>query len=324
MHSNSFLNISQLSKELGSGEAIIKFVIKRFKKWIGTIDDTGQLGYNQSNLITIITILEKITNGTLPSLIEEELENGIIMVANSNVNKQPQQDKNFQKRIAIALEKRNEIEKTKTEALNNIAKEISKLKTFPQQDLVSEKNTDKLDIDDLSQLLPKNKIIVEPHIDDLSSLIETNSEIKHETADTHIIDNLATLIDHPSDDLPETDDLSLLLKENDQDNGLIDDLSLLIDLPTSEAQEIDDLSALIDFEPKDNPEIPKPKASPKDDFENYKSEIINIIIDLKNSGLTEEDTCKRFNEEGILTFSGKTNWSVKTISQIYQLINNAA
>ncbi|MCP3901680.1 MAG: hypothetical protein GY707_18375, partial [Desulfobacteraceae bacterium] len=86
---------------------------------------------------------------------------------------------------------------------------------------------------------------------------------------------------------------------------------------------VDDLSTLIDFKPK-KINIKKPEFSPVDDFEKYKSEIINIIIDLKDQGLTVEETCKLFIDESILTFSGKTKWSVKTISQIYQLIENAA
>ena len=67
----------------------------------------------------------------------------------------------------------------------------------------------------------------------------------------------------------------------------------------------------------------KPNITPQDNFELYKSEIINIIIKLKNQGLSVEETTERFNMEGILTLSGKSGWSSKPINQIYKFIDAA-
>ncbi|MCK5097976.1 MAG: hypothetical protein KAR45_07720 [Desulfobacteraceae bacterium] len=396
MDTNSFLNISQLSFELDSGEAIIKFLIKRFKKWIPGTDHSGQTFYSQRDLITLILILDKINKGILPSTIEEELTKGTIQVLpldkdlspqNNNIDLQTRKVKALEKRAnaeekkASAFEKSIEIETLKIKALNNIANAISNFNTVIPQFSENEQTKNTYRADDLSKLLDKDENIIDnkktdAQIDDLSRLIDNNLDKKQEIEveidnlaslldnsqsdntelddlslliqdkkltgiNTIDIDDLSALLDVRSSDNYELDDLSLLLEDKEQNNNTIDDLSMLIkekeskkeaidDLSIllqgeeSKKEGIDDLSALIDFKSNNKPMIQKPDFSPKDDFENYKSEIINIIIDLKNQGSTKEETCERFNQEGILTLSGKPKWSIKTISQIYQLINNAA
>ena len=197
-------------------------------------------------------------------------------------------------------------------------------------------------IDDLASLLDK-KLLKNPVIDDLSVLIAEpelgNSEfceiddlsllLDTEQTNNLKVDDLSALIPDNKAlevDSVEIDDLSVLIQKKESNSNKIDDLSILIQGQESNIVAIDDLSALIRNEKGsgEKPIIQKPKSSPKDEFEKYKSEIINIIIDLKEQGLTEEETCEQFNLEGILTFAGKTKWSVKTISQIYQLIENAA
>ena len=133
MDISSLLNISQLSDELDSGEAIIKFLIKRFKKWIPGIDQNGQKLYSPDILITLIIILDKINNGILPSTIEEELKNNFIRVNYSNDKPSFQANTNLHHRTVEALEKRNEIEILKVDALNKISDSIAHLEIFAQQ-----------------------------------------------------------------------------------------------------------------------------------------------------------------------------------------------
>ncbi len=349
MDVNSHLNISELSSELNAGEIIIKFIIKRFQKWIGVVDNSGQIIINKDTLTTIIIILDKINNGVLPSIIENELKNNRKQTQNLNESPLTQSDINIQTRIALALEQRNEIEIQKTKALNNIADAISNSQTLPELQSHSRQDSNKPIIDDLSSLIdttdipPKADTPLKKDIDDLSLLIKNIDNIQNFTDITPEIDDLSQLIENKEPEKLEIDDLSLLtniesdeaiiddlsmLLDNnipsDTDDKAIDDLSSLIDKPDTKKNEIDDLSSLVDFKPKKKYAVSKPEFSPKDDFEKYKSEIINIIIDLKNKGVTEEKTHEIFNKEGILTFSGKSKWTIKTISQIYQLIDNAA
>ena len=259
-------------------------------------------------------------------------------------------------RKAIAMENSNEQLSAQINAINSIAKAVSELTiSLPVKEesisgkssysdiqydndtknkqykveiddlslLINNKEDEKIEVDDLS-LLINNKEDQKIEIDDLSLLIDSREDPKI------IIDDLSRLINNTSSENSENfptdiDDLSRLLDNDDPvTNYKIDDLSALIDNINNENESIDDLSLLTVKNDDDFPEIKKPEFSPEDDFEKYKSEIINTIIDLKDKGISEERTCEKFNELGIVTFSGKTKWSVKTISQIYQLIENAA
>lgn len=379
METKSSLTISQLSYELDAGEAIIKFITKRFKKWISVTEQAGQKYYSPNSIVTMIFLVNKINMGILPSVIEKELEKESSQTILSDENLYFNKKLDLLERKVKALEKKAETQEVnalankksietevlKIEALNNIASAISKIKpnipidfdsnqileTIKSNDIPVSIDTEKINcdesIDDLSMLIDQ-KVIKENNvktkhqeqvddlsllldikqsspktIDDLSILIADTKSDKEDSNDVEI-DNLALLIDEKQDNLVEIDDLSALIEDNVQSNTDIDDLSILIAESESNDHSIDDLSTLIDFKSKAKPKIKKLEFSPKDDFEKYKSEIINIIIDLKDQGSTEEETCEQFNKEGVLTLSGKTKWSVKMISQIYQLIENAA
>jgi len=388
MDTGSLLNISQLSIEIDASEAIIKFLVKKFKKLIPGICHKGTQLYNTNDLIILIHLLDKINSGVLPSKIEKDFKNGSPLNRNLQNQLIQTKDSDISAKTIELMEKRNEIEALKLEALNKIAKslgspdvikainidqpeninttkidDLSKLvdtvseteanvqkdpeiNTLPVDDLAklikttpetiksphpqgkevvetddNAKQGQENNIDDLSSLLidqPKSNI---DEIDNLSALMPDNLNIKPEN---NTIDDLSELIGKTTENELKMDDLSQLLEENRTESDTIDDLSILTTDETFQNGTIDDLSSLIEPEPATEIAIPKPEFSPKDDFEKYKSEIINIIIDLKNQGLTQEITCERFNNEGILTFSGKKNWSVKTISQVYELIDNAA
>ncbi len=343
MDTKSFLTISQLSHELDSGEAIVKFITKRFKKWIPGTEQTGQKYYNQKSLVTMIFLFNKICMGVLPSVIEEELERGssqaVISDDNPSFNKKidllERKIKALEKRTqaeettALAIKKITETEALKIETMNNIVNAITEMKNFISKDFDTDKIFKTFENIDLSQLADTKKIITDKQIDDLSILIDKKGKEESGTENNkqEKIDDLSSLLDNKPSNTTKIDDLSTLIVEPESEGSEepeIDDLSILVTEPKSKKESVDDLSSLIDFKSKTKPKIKKREFSPKDDFEKYKSEIINIIIDLKNQGSTEEETCEQFNQEGILTFSGKAKWSVKIISQIYKLIENAA
>lgn len=349
MDTSSFLTVSQLSNELDSSEVIIKFLVKKFKQWIPATSHLGQNLYSHDCIITLIFLLEKLNRGVLPSTIEKEFINKPIKDTTYSKNSNNQKDVSFQERTVRALEKRAEAEEEKVLAMNNIANAITQFKTSFLNNFQNEQKNWASKPENSSQSPDTNELkSMATAIDDLSILIDVKPAEENPADKDHQvkIDDLSALLDNDQpnniemDDLSiliqddktieidtvEIDDLSLLIQNEESKNSKTDDLSILIQDQESNIVAIDDLSALIRKEKGsgEKPIIQKPKSSPKDDFEKYKSEIINIIIDLKEQGLTEKETCEQFNLEGILTFSGKTKWSVKTISQIYQLIENAA
>ncbi|MBF0112426.1 MAG: hypothetical protein HQK74_06800, partial [Desulfamplus sp.] len=178
-------------------------------------------------------------------------------------------------------------------------------------------------------------------IDDLSALIDDEGDyeqhdIKPDILDSDI-DNLMSLID---------DDVKNLDTEEKDDE--IDDLSALIDEDEISAEEeltpnildsdVDDLLSLIGDDNQTNqedflstssqtssqtPKVHKPKASLEDNFEAYKSEVINIIIKLKEDGYSVDETTDILNNEDIKPLSGKNRWTTKMIAKIYNFIEAA-
>jgi len=210
------------------------------------------------------------------------------------------------------------------------------------------------DTDDLSPLVYDEPELDDLDMDDLSSLFKDEPPA-HEFGFKDLnLDDLSLLVDEDQED--SLDDLNLLL-DNDLKEPL-DDLSMLVDHESLEP--LDDLNLLVNDEgkkQKDHMSQPQPvggakkeariqdegypgldnlgmlveekKASPgirplitpEENFELYKSEIINIIIQLKKQGLSVDETTGRFNDEGVLTLSGKPRWSTRAIEQIYRFID---
>ncbi len=125
----------------------------------------------------------------------------------------------------------------------------------------------------------------------------------------------------------DMDDLSLLVQSSHTDN--LDDLSLLLDaengMNNSAAENdpngapLDDLTALLDAEPSLKPDIVRDQ-----DLEKYKAAVMKIIMALKSRGLDAQETALQLNKDKVETISGKPEWTVKAISQIYSFIDAAA
>ncbi len=184
-------------------------------------------------------------------------------------------------------------------------------------------------------------------LDDLNDLIDTMTEEEpnHRVSPNSIdvdaddiekdfaLDDLSTLIDDTSTKAsagstgtPEKmDDLSSLIQENPppaiesvaKPAIEMDNLSLLVE-PTEEPGKMDDLSQLVD-----TPSL-KPAITPEEDLEGYKAAIIDLIIRQKNNGITPEQTAKQMNQDEVRTLSGKPQWSVKAVKQIYTFIDAAS
>ena len=164
-------------------------------------------------------------------------------------------------------------------------------------------------MDDLSALIDTDK---GSDMDDLSALIDTNDSSEARADDTAESDSISIQIDistestgdNPADVSSPADAHPPADTEN---NETLDDLSMLID---DEGEEISQASDL------------RPSVTLEENFNQYKSEIINNIIKLKKEGLSVEETTERFNKAGIKTLSGKTRWNTRTIDKIYKFIES--
>ncbi len=225
----------------------------------------------------------------------------------------------------------------------------SLIDTAPQE---NEKSTgDPEAMDDLFALIdPPPSEVSSPssdgEMDDLSSLIDAPSTQNNGNINDAEMDDLFALIDAPPSEVSppssdgEMDDLSSLIDApSTQNNGNIndaemDDLSSLIDsngegVPTQSEVPNKDVSPLLDNNrekkiKKQSPKIKNPTVSFDENFAQFKSEVINIIINLKKEGYTIEETTDLLNEEKITTLSGKNRWSKKMIGKIYTFIEAAA
>ena len=287
MAPEKLLSILDIAEELKTGKATTKFMLKRFKNWLPYDLVDGQAFYHPDTTIKLLFIIqENLDMGMLPSKIEKKLD------ALCNVNPDDLSDKDIrlsndgltlfkslfsdigeqQKRIAIAhekraeveerkafaIEKRAEAEEKKAEAMNNIAaalQEMNKLRAIDPAtrqiahqaaSIIVTDETDTIELDDLSLLLDETKEgddKPEIKIDDLSKLIDEDLLISAESVP---LDNLSLLLDTDAaaDDIPKDrkpaeqpvvlDDLSALIDQNDND------------LAIEPSIELDDLSKLID------------------------------------------------------------------------------
>ena len=172
---------------------------------------------------------------------------------------------------------------------------------------------------------------------------DTQREFEKESGAAEQMDDLRLLITNGPDDtrpldddtgLPGMDNLSLLVQPSHTDD--LDDLSLLVDVENGmESAEntmnnsaaesdrngapLDDLTALLDAEPSLKPDIFRDR-----DLEKYKAAVMKIIMALKSRGIGAEETAQRLNKDKVETISGKSEWTVKAISQIYSFIDAAA
>ncbi|MCP3943182.1 MAG: hypothetical protein GY710_17070 [Desulfobacteraceae bacterium] len=179
------------------------------------------------------------------------------------------------------------------------------------------KPIDTLDIDDLSKLLDDPAPPPE-NLDNLSTLVDTAST--HTVLEAvPLLDNLSLLVDDIAPPQTPLDNLSLLIKSpitQPQDLVEKDDLSLLI-TPESLAP-MDDLTVLISEPPSLKIEI-----KPEENLKEYKAAVMKIILGLKTKGVSAKESTKRLNQDGIQTISGKSKWSEKAMSQIYNFIDSA-
>jgi len=226
-----------------------------------------------------------------------------------------------------------------------------------------ETNNQPNDMDDLSKLVDSdlsssnspdnrndNKDDNEDDLDDLFSFVDMDTDVPKDLNGDP--DDLSLLVDgtgeEESGQVPpgadtQTDDLWSLVSDTQGSNQ---EIQSPVE-PSADAPEMDNLSALINEAPEnrqatadttseeneDSVDAPtdsltetpsiKPDISPDQDMKKYKAAIMEIIIELKQQGLTARQTTDRFNHDGVATLSGKPTWGLKAIEKIYRFIDSA-
>ncbi|WP_462268665.1 hypothetical protein [Desulfobacter sp.] len=196
-----------------------------------------------------------------------------------------------------------------------------------------------------------NKDDNEDDLDDLFSFVDMDTDVPKDLNGDP--DDLSLLVDgtgEESGQVPpgadtQTDDLWSLVSDTQGSNQEIQSPAE----PSADgpAPEMDNLAALINQAPENNqatadttseenedsvdaptdslterPSI-KPDISPDQDMKKYKAAIMELIIELKEQGLTARQTTDRFNHDGVATLSGKPTWGLKAIEKIYRFIDSA-
>jgi len=186
------------------------------------------------------------------------------------------------------------------------------------------------DMDDLSKLIdsdqsssspPDIEDVNEDDLDDLFSFVDMDTDVPNDLhEDLDDLDDLSKLIEPVNDERNgDLDDLSALIEEAAQPRELMDDLSLLVDGTGEKSGQVPPGE---DSQVKETPSI-KPNISPGQDMKKYKAAVMKIIIELKEQGLSAQQTTDRLNRDGVATLSGKPAWGLKAIEKIYGFIDSA-
>jgi hypothetical protein len=278
MSLEKMLSVLDIAKELNSGKATIKFLLKRFQKWLPFELADGHCLYPGDCIKTVIFILENLDAGVLPADIEKKLDalsdsdpssssldnifdtfakpsqnedirlsnDGLVLLKSlfSDIGEQ-------QKRIAIAHEKRAEAEERKAVAIEKRAGAEEKKAEAMNNIASALQEMNKLRISDpeTMQIAHDTATVIandERDLQDSSEMDQNMTQTENQDVQPDISIEIQPEI--------QIDDLSLLIKEDqeietiDEVSTETDDLSLLLDenSETTGVQPLDDLSQLID------------------------------------------------------------------------------
>ncbi|MFO7910825.1 MAG: hypothetical protein R6V15_01550 [Desulfotignum sp.] len=359
----NLLSVHDISREIDAGTALTRFVLKRFGSRFVVEMVKGRPWYAKKDLPLMLWIKQMLEAGRLPGEIEKTLDAGPDLHKNRTKDtsdakaplfEPPGEDirigkdgfglirsffnnmEDNQKKIALAhekraaveerkaaaLEKRAAAEEKKAAAMGNIAAALQQMIRQGTRDPAIQTITHEAvrtiqAEDDLTRLLD-TPLPCSKDLDDLADLLDSASS---DQPDKNALDDLTRLVDAPreTDTAKDLDDLGVLITDEPEKEASVDldDLSLLVQ--PSEADDMDDLKALVNTEPSLKPDISRDQ-----DLEKYKAAVMKIIMSLKNRGVGAEETARRLNQDKVETISGKTDWTVKAISQIYSFIDAAS
>lgn len=252
MTREELLSVSDIAEELNMGKATVKFLLKRFEKWLPYDSIDGKPFYPAKTVRTLFTIQEGLNAGLLPSKVEDSLEtlrssqpedvltlnpsrkedirlsnDGLFLLKSlfheigdkqERIAAAHEKRAVVEERKAIAIEKRAEAEVKKADAMNNIAAALQEMNKLRAGD------------PSVQQIAHQTAtVIAAGEADQQDTLIETD-DISNTIQNSDVFDEMDT-------------DLSSLL---DEDN-LVEEFSVVDELSDTSEQELDDTDSLSDF-----------------------------------------------------------------------------
>jgi hypothetical protein len=280
MSREKLLSVMDIAQELNTGKATVKFLLKRFKKWMPFDFINGQPFYPGETIKKLFMIQENLEMGMLPSDIEKKLDalchsdSGSLLDSFEN----PSQNEDIrlsndglallrslfhdigdqQKRIAaahekraeaeerkaVAIEKRAEAEEKKAQAMNNIANALQEMNALRGSDPSIRQVAHQAATIIASDETSKEGALSDAPLDNMNQDLQMD--------DLSLLIEKEKEIECTEDPSIDLDDLSELIDEDplkSAESAPLDDLSLLLDtIPAADDTqiELDDLSKLID------------------------------------------------------------------------------
>ncbi|MFA5902614.1 MAG: hypothetical protein WC836_01675 [Desulfobacula sp.] len=304
-----------IAEELNTGKATIKFILRRFKKWLPCELINGAPFYLQESTKTIIKILEHLDAGLLPKEIDGYLETlpdidanhtfnpSINLLQNEEIrlNKEgvillksffgelTEQQKRIavahekrataEERKAIAIEKRAEAEEKKAEAMNNIANALQEINRFRNGGIEPA-------VQEIAHHAAKILIMdeTEPSYPDIKK-----DDIDNGSKSSHIFEKMDSEMSNLLDEEDLIENFSQIDKQKESfDTETEDPLSCLTDI-----FKIDDLSIVTDNGDQDDKnnsvELNNLSALLKNDLETLETELddLSALLDKNGSIVTE-------------------------------------
>ncbi len=275
MTTENALSIADIQRETNAGRATVKFILKRFDKWLPHTIQNGLAYYDPSVVTTLLSIQEQLADGMLPTQIASALEAGDAPVAPpastkaheprtgvhfspdslelitsliSQINTQQERIASAhekraaaEERKAVAIEKRALAEENKAVAMNNIAAALQEM-THSRNDATTRQLAG-----EAAAAIASDEISDDGLEDAFfeSRVLSHNGDPGMDDDNAlDDLDGLADLIDEPKNERQDSDVLSDLIKPDvfDPDSSDTDDLSDQF----FNHDDIDDLSLLVD------------------------------------------------------------------------------
>lgn len=307
MPENIFFTPSELARETNQGESSVRFWLNRFSPWFIHRIDRGQKQYAKKSIATLLMIAEKIDQGMIPTQIEA-------LLADRTSSGRQQTDTTTNK---------EQIDETASNSLELIQSILGTITSLQERIATAQERRAGAE-EQKARAMEKRAAAEEQKALAMDAIARALGQINHVPSEIK-----APKSSLQGDFLLETTRALALDQNFDQDLDQSQDQETEPQpvepsnkeaiIPDEDYPGLDDLGMLV--EEKEASSGIKPVITPEENFEQYKSEIINIIIQLKSQGLSVDETTGRFNDENVLTLSGKPRWSTRAIDQIYRFID---
>ena len=330
------LSVSDIAQQLNTGKVSIKFLLKRYSKWLPYELIDGQSLYPSSYIKKIILIQENLDAGILLDDIEKKLDalpdldvsdpspddfldtlvksskNEDIRISNDGVGLLKSLVNDIgeqQKRIAIAHEKRAEAEERKAVAIEKRAgAEEKKAQAMNNiADALQEMNKLRGNNFETMQIAQKAASVIS---------IDEDADFQDENINSQ--DTIEDIQEDVQLEDIQIDDLSLLIKDEQKDKAPgetitdLDDLSSLINEPKIDESETEESKA---------GEVEEPKLDKPEDLEEVQLDDLSLLIE--ESDQTKELDPKLDDLSALIDEKPESKTETEPLDDLSQLLDDS-